>query len=245
MWGSLKTIVAQYYNYNSDEIEQQKTTDDIDGWVIVDKSGREVEKETLDAEIFDSPKKLTESRLKPLPLLDISNTSSAQSSPQLSPTKIEEGWLVAPPPCFTLNCPTSLEISPLEDLLIEHPSMSVYGRIPNMKQHEQEVDKKSLMLIKSKIEVEPDKEGSLINSSVKTDVKSDIHGSHYEIAGLFNQVENMKPAQQAKWENEQYKLCPSYMTRQNRVHRYQSRKHHNQKKKSLSKPFAEKGRHSF
>lgn len=55
----------------------------------------------------------------------------------------------------------------------------------------------------------------------------------------------MKPAQQAKWENDQYKLSPSYIHRQNRVHRYQSRKHHNQKKKSLSKPFAEKGRHSF
>lgn len=63
--------------------------------------------------------------------------------------------------------------------------------------------------------------------------------------GISTQVENKKPAQQAKWENDQYKLCPSYMTRQNRVHRYQSRKHHNQKKKSLAKPFAEKGRHSF
>ena len=62
---------------------------------------------------------------------------------------------------------------------------------------------------------------------------------------MLNQAENMKPSQQAKWENEQYKLCPSYINRQNRVHRYQSRKHHNQKKKSLAKPFAEKGRHSF
>lgn len=103
-------------------------------------TGREIEKETVDAEIFDIPRKFAESRLNPLPLLDISNTNSGQSTPQLSPTKIEEGWLVAPPPCFTLNCPTSLEVSPLEDLLIEHPSMSVYGQIPNLKQNEPDLD---------------------------------------------------------------------------------------------------------
>lgn len=38
MWGNLKTIVAQYYNYNNQETELT-TTDDIDGWVFVDKSG--------------------------------------------------------------------------------------------------------------------------------------------------------------------------------------------------------------
>lgn len=73
----------------------------------------------------------SESHLCPLPLLDISNTNTPQSSPQLSPTKIEEGWFVAPPPCFVVNCPNQLEVSPLENLLIEHPSMSVYGRLPD------------------------------------------------------------------------------------------------------------------
>ncbi|XP_068997188.1 tumor protein p53-inducible nuclear protein 1 [Embiotoca jacksoni] len=42
---------------------------------------------------------------------------------------LEESWFVTPPPCFTgRGCqPILLETSPLENLLIEHPSMSVYA----------------------------------------------------------------------------------------------------------------------
>lgn len=41
---------------------------------------------------------------------------------------LEESWFVTPPPCFTGrgSQPVLLETSPLENLLIEHPSMSVY-----------------------------------------------------------------------------------------------------------------------
>ncbi|XP_050520504.1 uncharacterized protein LOC126893965 isoform X2 [Daktulosphaira vitifoliae] len=38
----------------------------------------------------------------------------------------EEGWFVTPPPCFTSVGPSDMETTPLENLLIEHPSMSVY-----------------------------------------------------------------------------------------------------------------------
>lgn len=42
---------------------------------------------------------------------------------------LEESWFVTPPPCFTgrSSQPILLETSPLENLLIEHPSMSVYA----------------------------------------------------------------------------------------------------------------------
>ncbi|XP_015233630.1 PREDICTED: tumor protein p53-inducible nuclear protein 1 [Cyprinodon variegatus] len=42
---------------------------------------------------------------------------------------LEESWFVTPPPCFTGHSgqPVLLETSPLENLLIEHPSMSVYA----------------------------------------------------------------------------------------------------------------------
>lgn len=36
-------------------------------------------------------------------------------------------WLVTPPACFTLGSSAPSDSNPLEDLLIEHPSMSVYG----------------------------------------------------------------------------------------------------------------------
>lgn len=43
--------------------------------------------------------------------------------------ELEESWYVTPPPCFEASglSPEALESSPMEDLLIEHPSMSVYG----------------------------------------------------------------------------------------------------------------------
>ena len=46
--------------------------------------------------------------------------------------------MVTPPPCFTAggSSPQQLATSPMEDLLIEHPSMSVYhsqGHEPSMK----------------------------------------------------------------------------------------------------------------
>lgn len=42
---------------------------------------------------------------------------------------LEESWFITPPPCFTGRGiqPVLLETSPLENLLIEHPSMSVYA----------------------------------------------------------------------------------------------------------------------
>jgi hypothetical protein len=42
------------------------------------------------------------------------------------PTTMDESWFVTPPPCFTSTGPISVKTSPLENLLIEHPSMSVY-----------------------------------------------------------------------------------------------------------------------
>ncbi|KAM9342150.1 uncharacterized protein tp53inp2b isoform 2-T3 [Pholidichthys leucotaenia] len=42
---------------------------------------------------------------------------------------MDESWIVTPPPCFTAEGAPA-EASPMEDLLIEHPSMSVYA-FPN------------------------------------------------------------------------------------------------------------------
>lgn len=59
----------------------------------------------------------------------MSDESSDHSLPEhvLYPS-LEESWLVTPPPCFTAGgtSPEHVQSSPMEDLLIEHPSMSVY-----------------------------------------------------------------------------------------------------------------------
>ncbi|XP_056141779.1 tumor protein p53-inducible nuclear protein 1 [Lampris incognitus] len=48
---------------------------------------------------------------------------------RLEACSLEESWFITPPPCFTGrgSQPVLLETSPLENLLIEHPSMSVYA----------------------------------------------------------------------------------------------------------------------
>ncbi|KAL0984857.1 hypothetical protein UPYG_G00149580 [Umbra pygmaea] len=48
---------------------------------------------------------------------------------RLEACSLEESWFITPPPCFgggQRGGPILLETSPLENLLIEHPSMSVY-----------------------------------------------------------------------------------------------------------------------
>ena len=55
-----------------------------------------------------------------------------KQSPQPAPRSIdilEESWYVTPPSCFNASQEDalSLQTSPMENLLIEHPSMSVYG----------------------------------------------------------------------------------------------------------------------
>lgn len=53
----------------------------------------------------------------------LTRTSSTSSLPCAN---VEESWFLTPPPCFTSAGPVHMETSPLENLLIEHPSMSVY-----------------------------------------------------------------------------------------------------------------------
>lgn len=48
---------------------------------------------------------------------------------QFESCPMEESWFITPPPCFTAGGLTAVKVetSPMENLLIEHPSMSVYA----------------------------------------------------------------------------------------------------------------------
>ncbi|KAM7075098.1 tumor protein p53-inducible nuclear protein 1 isoform 2-T2 [Molossus nigricans] len=48
---------------------------------------------------------------------------------QFESCPMEESWFITPPPCFTAGELTTIKVetSPMENLLIEHPSMSVYA----------------------------------------------------------------------------------------------------------------------
>ena len=64
------------------------------------------------------------------PYLSVDNEANlSDSSSQIeimnNPSR-DELWLVSPPPCFTAR-PVEIKTGSMEDLLIEHPSMSVYN----------------------------------------------------------------------------------------------------------------------
>lgn len=46
--------------------------------------------------------------------------------PSLYPNSMDDSWFLTPPECFSSVSSIQLESSPFENLLIEHPSMSVY-----------------------------------------------------------------------------------------------------------------------
>lgn len=54
------------------------------------------------------------------------NTFLSANLPSFYPNSMDDSWFLTPPECFSSVSSIQLESSPLENLLIEHPSMSVY-----------------------------------------------------------------------------------------------------------------------
>ncbi|KAK9730512.1 DOR family [Popillia japonica] len=96
-----------------------------DDWVLVDRDSEgnsEVSSvESLDG-FYDNEEDENFDRSHALTTI-LTRTSSTSSLPCIN---MEESWYITPPPCFASAGPIILETSPLENLLIEHPSMSVY-----------------------------------------------------------------------------------------------------------------------
>ncbi|KAL5021684.1 hypothetical protein ScPMuIL_000839 [Solemya velum] len=134
------TSVANYlfgYQAESDNAEavDLKTSPSDQDWVMVEHP----DKDCLVGE--SEPSEIL------VPLSSATSSDSASSSPRRpTPDSISpvghsrycfrsrigtaESWILSPPPCFTAgNCEGSeVMMTPMENLLIEHPSMSVYKR---------------------------------------------------------------------------------------------------------------------
>lgn len=134
----LQTMFSQLANYllgttssNHQETSSEVEETDIritsilseDDWVLVDRDSEgnsEISSvESLDGSCDDEVNDFD----RPHALTILTRTSSTSSLPC---NTMEESWYITPPPCFTSAGPIIVETSPLENLLIEHPSMSVY-----------------------------------------------------------------------------------------------------------------------
>ncbi|KAM9308430.1 tumor protein p53-inducible nuclear protein 1 [Gastrophryne carolinensis] len=111
--------------------ETELTEKEDDEWIlvdfIVDTCTRKPEKASTLEEIVivDEPPILS----FPSGALDHFGNTSDSYSFHFDLCPLEESWFVTPPPCFTAGdlTTTDVETSPMENLLIEHPSMSVYA----------------------------------------------------------------------------------------------------------------------
>jgi DOR family len=123
----------------SGENDQTRTSEDFEGNVTAillddDKEWLLVEKETIEDSnsIEKTPRNLQLvpfknilSHLGSISEHDENNFLSA-NLPTLYPSSLDDSWFLTPPECFSSVSSIQLESSPLENLLIEHPSMSVY-----------------------------------------------------------------------------------------------------------------------
>ncbi|KAJ8971244.1 hypothetical protein NQ314_000806 [Rhamnusium bicolor] len=98
------------------------TSVEQDDWVLVDRDSEGNSDTSSVASLDDADCEELDTNI-PLPAL-LTRASSTSSLPCTS--NMEDSWFVTPPPCFTSAGPIHMETSPLENLLIEHPSMSVY-----------------------------------------------------------------------------------------------------------------------
>ncbi|XP_072412408.1 tumor protein p53-inducible nuclear protein 2-like isoform X2 [Chiloscyllium punctatum] len=111
------------------------TEKEDDGWLIVDFPDDCTPPSSEDVEVKanaagpSSPLSDASPPSASSSLESLCHCGSGSSPPQSLPCTLEESWFVTPPPCFTAEGQDEVQVesSPLENLLIEHPSMSVYA----------------------------------------------------------------------------------------------------------------------
>jgi hypothetical protein len=117
--------------YGVKEIDSNVTAillDEDKDWLFVEKESGEDDSNSIEW----SPKNLQlvpfQSILSHLGSISENDENCFLSAnlPSLYPSSMDDSWFLTPPECFSSISSIQLESSPLENLLIEHPSMSVY-----------------------------------------------------------------------------------------------------------------------
>ncbi|XP_020640952.2 tumor protein p53-inducible nuclear protein 1 isoform X1 [Pogona vitticeps] len=132
---------------------------------------------------------------------------------QFDSCPMEESWFITPPPCFTAGGVATLKVetSPLENLLIEHPSMSVYA-----------VHNTCHSLNKTNCDEEEEEEEPQDASGPRSEVQSDVgQPIRCYIAALtshsafLEQTKSFRPSQWTKENQERQYLNRNCLRRQN------------------------------
>ncbi|KAJ8408052.1 hypothetical protein AAFF_G00262800 [Aldrovandia affinis] len=121
---------------------------------------------------------------------------------------MDESWFVTPPPCFTAEGATA-ETSPMEDLLIEHPSMSVYVSPSTLSMVEESAASLAVSVSMMTDPVSP--------AAVQTSTPRRVTRGAASQVGPLAKVTQMPRVQRAKAGSERRHLSRHRILRQNRV----------------------------
>lgn len=105
----------------ADRADVRLSAVDEDDWVLVERN----EKLTSATDAEDMTRVTLAISTCPSSLPGSSKALSKSTLLEV-PCHLQESWYLTPPPSFISEGPVYMETSPLENLLIEHPSMSVY-----------------------------------------------------------------------------------------------------------------------
>lgn len=161
-------------------------------------------------------------------VVDSASASPTEVTPPSSPCPMDGSWYVTPPPCFVARRPVHLETSPLENLLIEHPSMSVYGPCSRiMASHKFRsmtrvagqggVDQLTPPPSPPPALVSPDGHAAEVLTTTGRSFPGPRPSAIAARAGWLEQLQGLRPAQRAQGQREQRHLRRSQLERQNRV----------------------------
>ncbi|XP_071332539.1 tumor protein p53-inducible nuclear protein 2 isoform X2 [Trachinotus anak] len=129
---------------------------------------------------------------------------------------MDESWFVTPPPCFTAEGATA-EASPMEDLLIEHPSMSVYVSPNNLSMVSNSnlsvVGEESIVSLSSSVRVAEPAAAPATHSTMPTRVSRGAAAQ----AGALAKVTQVARVQRSKARIERRHLGRNRIQRQNRT----------------------------
>lgn len=137
---------------------------------------------------------------------------------------LEESWYITPPSCFNASQPHSsiLETSPLENLLIEHPSMSVYG---GSKAHLEDDDDDAMTTV-----AEPSPDNSQ-NDNSGLPVADPAADQHRRVLRVVDKVELLKRrVQRTVVEQAKKKLRNKKLERHNKTQKHAPHSRRKQKK---------------
>ncbi|KAM8710207.1 hypothetical protein ACLKA7_016922 [Drosophila subpalustris] len=134
---------------------------------------------------------------------------------------MEESWYVTPPPCFTSIGPINMEASPFENLLIEHPSMSVYHSIRSSQAGTESfvnLDLGAAAAASQPVEPEPEPVQAAVQQQRSNSARFDRHA-----AAELKQQTLARHSQKSNNKKQHQQLCRSAIKRANKVRDIQAK----------------------